>query len=297
MCSTRACVGSEDGGTPPDRCGPMSKSPHQRHLPLAYRVIVFFIRPLLMLTTKRAWRGGANLPTEGGFIACPNHLSHTDFLLFAHLMYDSGRPAFFLGKSELFKLPVLGWALAKAEQIPVYRGTQKATEAYRAAVAAVRSGKAVAMYPEGTITRDPDIWPMRGKTGAARVALETRCPVIPVTMWGPQAIMGPYERGFHLFPRKTIEVIVGAPVDLADVAVVLVNGSDNREYQRVRLSGHRELGDGLRGRPRRRRQRRGDVGSTRRGGRANQRGDQRGLLARYAAAAAGARNDRTARRD
>ncbi len=217
MCSTRACVGSEDGGTPPDRCGPMSKSPHPRHLPLAYRVIVFFIRPLLMLTTKRAWRGGANLPTEGGFIACPNHLSHTDFLLFAHLMYDSGRPAFFLGKSELFKLPVLGWALAKAEQIPVYRGTQKATEAYRAAVAAVRSGKAVAMYPEGTITRDPDIWPMRGKTGAARVALETRCPVIPVTMWGPQAIMGPYERGFHLFPRKTIEVIVGAPVDLADL--------------------------------------------------------------------------------
>ncbi len=195
----------------------MSLTVHQRRLPLAYKLVVLLLWPILMVLTKRDRRGLENLPADGGFIACPNHLSHTDFLLLAHVMVDSGRPVYFLGKSEVFEIPVVGWIVRKADQIPVYRGTDKAIDAYRAAVAAVRSGKAVAMYPEGTLTRDPDIWPMRGKTGAARVALETRCPVIPITMWGPEAIMRPYEKSLHLFPRKTIQVIVGPAVDLSDL--------------------------------------------------------------------------------
>ena len=57
---------------------------------------------------------------------------------------------------------------------------------YDAAVAAVRKGECVVVYPEGTLTRDPAQWPMTGKSGAARIALETGCPVIPVGQWGPQ---------------------------------------------------------------------------------------------------------------
>ena len=77
-----------------------------------------------------------------------------------------------------------------AGQIPVYRETGRAADAYRAAVAAVRGGEGVAVYPEGTLTRDPDLWPMVGKTGVARLALDDAGPVIPVAQWGAQDLLG-----------------------------------------------------------------------------------------------------------
>jgi 1-acyl-sn-glycerol-3-phosphate acyltransferase len=84
-------------------------------------------------------------------------------------------------------------------------------------VAAVRAGKGVAIYPEGTLTRDPDLWPMRGKTGAARVALETQCPVIPVATWGAHEVLAPYSKRLRLLPRTTMKVRAGAPVALDDL--------------------------------------------------------------------------------
>ncbi len=163
-----------------------------RALPFAYRFVVAILRPLLMVLTKRDWRGAENLPATAGFVAAPNHLSYVDPLSFAHFLVDHDRPPFFLGKEGVFRIPVVGAILRGAEQIPVYRNTGQAADAFRAAVAAVESGKCVGVYPEGTLTRDPDIWPMIGKTGAARIALATRCPVIPVAQWGPQEILAPY---------------------------------------------------------------------------------------------------------
>lgn len=186
-------------------------------VPIAYRLVAAVLRPILMLLTKRDWRGMEHLPKEGGYVVSPNHVSYADPLTFAHFMYDSGHPAFYLGKSEIFHIPVVGWILHKAGQIPVYRGSAAATDSYRAAVAAIREGKPVGIFPEGTITRDPDLWPMRGKTGAARVALETQCPLIPVAQWGPQEILSPYGHRPKLFPRKTMHVLAGPPVDLSDL--------------------------------------------------------------------------------
>ncbi len=186
-------------------------------LPLAYRFVALLLRPILMLLTKRDWRGTEHLPREGGFVVSPNHVSYIDPLTFAHFMYDTGRPAYFLGKSEIFHIPVVGWLLHKAGQIPVYRASAAAADSYRAAVAAIQDGKAVGIFPEGTITRDPDLWPMRGKTGAARVALETRCPLIPVAQWGPQDILSPYGHRPSVLPRKTMHVLAGPPVDLSDL--------------------------------------------------------------------------------
>ena len=192
---------------------PRSRDP----LPFAYRAVVAILRPLLMVLTRRDWHGAENLPREGGFIATPNHLSYTDPLIFAHYMHDNGRPAFFLGKEGVFRVPVVGAILRAAQQIPVYRNTGKAADAFRAAVAAVQEGKAVGVYPEGTLTRDPDLWPMVGKTGAARIALATRCPVIPVAQWGPQELLAPYSKKLRLLPRKTMHVTAGPPVDLSDL--------------------------------------------------------------------------------
>jgi len=85
------------------------------------------------------------------------------------------------------------------------------------AVQAVRAGKCLVVYPEGTITRDPDLWPMVGKSGAARIALATGAPVVPVGQWGAQEVLAPYAKKPDLFPRKLITMKVGDPVDLTDL--------------------------------------------------------------------------------
>jgi 1-acyl-sn-glycerol-3-phosphate acyltransferase len=170
-----------------------------------------------MVMTKRDWHGAENLPAEGGFVVVENHLSHLDVFTGGHFLHDHGHTPHFLGKAEVFAVPVVGAIARGAEQIPVYRETGKASSAYRAAVAAVHESKCVVIYPEGTLTRDPALWPMRGKTGAARVALETRCPVVPVAQWGVHEILPPYAALPRLLPRKVSHVRAGAPVDLTDL--------------------------------------------------------------------------------
>ena len=150
-------------------------------------------------------------------MVCVNHLSHFDPLTVSLFLYENGYPPFFLAKEALFRVPVLGRLLAGAGQIPVYRESGQAAGAYRAAVAGIAEGKTIVILPEGTLTRDPDLWPMVGKTGAARVALQTRCPVVPVAQWGPQDVLAPYAKVMKLFPRKTIHVLAGPPVDLSDL--------------------------------------------------------------------------------
>ena len=76
-------------------------------------------------------------------------------------------------------------------------------------------GQMVVVYPEGSLTRDPGLWPMRGKTGAVRIALERGIPIVPVAHWGAQEIMPRYSKRLSLFPRKTVLVKIGDPLDLA----------------------------------------------------------------------------------
>ena len=172
---------------------------------------------MMLLLTRRAWSGAENFPTSGGFVVCPNHISYVDVFAFAHFLYDNGHPPFFLAKSGVFTIPIIGRLLTAAQQIEVQRGTSHAADAFSAAVAAIQEGKCVPIFPEGTLTRDPQMWPMTAKTGAARMALMTRCPVIPVAQWGPQEIQRPYAKELHLFPRKTMRMLAGPPVDLSDL--------------------------------------------------------------------------------
>lgn len=195
----------------------MSTPQRRRKLTPAYRLAAGILRPPLMAMTRREWSGVENLPTDSGYVVCPNHISHVDPLAFAHFLFDNGHVPLFLAKVEIFGVPVVGSILRGAEQIPVYRETGQAAGAYRAAVAAVEAGRCVAVYPEGTLTRDPELWPMRGKTGAARIALQTRCPVVPVAQWGPQDLLAPYAKVPDVLPRKTMQVRAGAPVALDDL--------------------------------------------------------------------------------
>jgi len=168
-----------------------------------------------MVVMKRDWAGMENLP-DGGFVLAPNHVSHVDPFAIGHFMVDNNIPPRFLAKDTMMDVKVLGSILRAAEQIPVYRGTEGAAGSLRAAVAAVNDGAVVTIYPEGTITRDPAGWPMTGHTGAVRVALATGKPLVPVMQWGAQEIMWPYKKQLRLFPRKTMHVRVGKPLDLSD---------------------------------------------------------------------------------
>jgi 1-acyl-sn-glycerol-3-phosphate acyltransferase len=178
---------------------------------------VAIIKPPLLAFTRRLWVDGHKIPETGGCVVVANHISHADPFTFAHFVYDNGRVPRFLAKKDVFDVPIGGRLLRGAGQIPVYRQTTDASHAFRAAVGAVRAGECVVVYPEGTITRDPELWPMRGKTGAARIALTADAPVIPVAQWGAHEILPPYTKKPRLLPRKTIRVKAGDPVDLDDL--------------------------------------------------------------------------------
>jgi 1-acyl-sn-glycerol-3-phosphate acyltransferase len=180
----------------------------------AYRLVVRLVRPVLRVVTRRDWRGAEHLPA-GGFVAVSNHLSYTDPFTHAHFLVDHGIPPRYLAKDAVFELPVAGRIVRAAGQIPVRRGSVDAAKALQAAVDAVRAGECVAVYTDGTLTRDPGLWPMTGKTGAARIALTTGAPVIPIAQWGPQELLAPYGKRPHLLRHPTVHVWAGPPVDLS----------------------------------------------------------------------------------
>ena len=186
--------------------------------PGAFRFIRTIVIPLMTVSTKREWRGREHIPTEGPVIVAPNHTSYFDPLAIGHFIHAAGRVPRFLGKREIVEMPVLGRLFKAAGQIPVHRGTASAANAYRDAIGALERGACIAIYPEGTTTKDPGLWPMMGKTGAARMALATGAPVVPIAQWGAHEVM-PKGQGlkFRLLPRKTMHVHAGAPVDLDDL--------------------------------------------------------------------------------
>jgi 1-acyl-sn-glycerol-3-phosphate acyltransferase len=186
----------------------------RRRIGFWYRLAAVIAKPPLLVFFKRDWRGMENIPADGGFITAVNHNSHLDPLSYGHFQYNTGRVPRLLAKAGLFKIPFIGMMLRGTGQIPVYRESSDAANAFRAAVDALNSGECVVFYPEGTLTRDPDLWPMTGKTGVARLALLSKAPVIPVAQWGAHEAMPPYEK-LHLFPRKTLRVLAGPPVDLS----------------------------------------------------------------------------------
>lgn len=202
----------------PRRAAAVASAPvHPPRANRAYRNVARVLRPVLYAITRRDWRGAEHLPAGTGFIAAGNHMTNVDPLTFAHYLYDNGVAPKILAKSSLFSVPVLGWVLRTSGQIPVYRNTSQAGDSLRAAEAALAEGECVAVFPEGTLTRDPDLWPMVAKTGVARLALTTRVPVVPVAQWGAQRLLGRYAKVFKPFPPKRVTVVAGPPVDLDDL--------------------------------------------------------------------------------
>ncbi|MEY4206708.1 MAG: hypothetical protein RL255_545 [Actinomycetota bacterium] len=181
----------------------------------AFRFGAAVMRPILNLIVKRDWRGGEKLPKSGPAIVVCNHISYLDPLTFSHFLYNNGRAPRYLGKESVFKIPIIGFIIKSAGQIPVKRESRDAIQGYEHAIAVLKAGHLLGVYPEGTLSRDPELWPMKGKTGVARLALQTGVPVYPCASWGPEKVIPPYGKRIKLFPRTKVTVLMGEPVDLS----------------------------------------------------------------------------------
>lgn len=183
--------------------------------PLWRFITVAVLHPLIRILIRNKHEGTENIPRKGPVIFAPNHLSYVDWGTDALFFQMNGRYPTFMIKSGAFKIPFIGWVLIKAGQLPVYREAAHAARVLEEAERRLEQGAAVIVYPEGTATRDPDLWPMVAKTGVARLALASGAPVIPVAHWGTDDILHYGDKKPKLFPRKTVRTIAGPPVDLS----------------------------------------------------------------------------------
>lgn len=184
---------------------------------VTFAVLATILRPLMNAMMAKEWKGAENLPRDTGFIVCPNHVTEIDPIVIGHFLYNNKVLPHFLAKASLFRIPVVGAVLRTTLQVPVERTTAGANHSLEVAREAIEGGGGIIIYPEGTLTRDPDMWPMKGRTGAARLALQTGAPVVPIAHWGAQEVFPRYAKRLYLFPRKTSRVLVGKPVDLSDL--------------------------------------------------------------------------------
>lgn len=167
---------------------------------------MFWVRPI----------GLEKLPKTGAYILVGNHVTNVDALAVAYFVYvNCKRAPHFLAKESLFRVPVLGKILTAAGQIPVYRSGKRNDAQMAAANAYLKAGHSIAIFPEGTLTRDPDLWPMRGKTGAVRLALDTGVPIYPIGQWGSEKVMPQYGSKFRPGFWKKVDVLVGDEIDLS----------------------------------------------------------------------------------
>jgi 1-acyl-sn-glycerol-3-phosphate acyltransferase len=202
-------------------------------------IVVFY--PLSRLLGRRRFEGLEHIPEIGPVLVASNHISYLDPLYTGVFMHRRGRIPRFLAKQGLFRVPVIGWVMSDAGQIPVHRGSAEAADSLRSAERALAAGKAVLIYPEGTVTRDPDHWPMVAHTGVARLALHADVPVVPVVNWGTHQIYDHYRKRFRPLPRTEVIVRAGAPVDLSDFRRRKVDGPLLREATDRVMDGVRKL--------------------------------------------------------
>jgi len=181
----------------------------------AYRVCAGILIPILNAVSKHVWEGAENIPATGPVIIASNHVSYADVLFLTQFLYVNGRAPRYIGKKSLFEIPIIGRILYAAEQIPVDRESQDASRALDYAVACLKAGHMVGVYPEGTLTRDENLWPMVAKTGIARLSILTQTPVIPVAGWGPQKVLSPYSKRLHIWPRTKVIYRAGTAIDLS----------------------------------------------------------------------------------
>jgi len=195
---------------------PRLRASQEKTRPSVFWPLAAIAVPLIAFLFRLEIEGAAKLPREGAYVLAPNHYSEADPLAVALAVWKAGRAPRFMAKESLFRVPVLGWILRVTGMVPVARASSAASarQTLETSETLVRHGRGVIVYPEGTLTREPDLWPMRGKTGAVRLAVAGGIPVIPMAQWGVQQVMPRYGKLKIWPPRRRVRVLFGDPVDI-----------------------------------------------------------------------------------
>lgn len=206
---------------------------------LGLAAAVFY--PLTKLLARTKLIGLRNVPAEGPVLLVLNHVSHLDPAYDAVMVHKAGRVPRFLAKSTLWNVPVFNRVLTGVQQIPVYRGTANARKSLVAADEALGEDKLVLIYPDGTVTKDPQGWPMSPRVGVARLALDHDVPVVPVARWGTNRVYDHYAKKFRPLPRKQVTYAFGEPVDLSAYRDRERDNATLREVADLTMSRVRDL--------------------------------------------------------
>jgi 1-acyl-sn-glycerol-3-phosphate acyltransferase len=192
---------------------------------------------------QRGRRRAAQRLPAGPIIVIANHTSYADGVLLALASRRLGRSLRLLATTGVFDVPIIGQAFKRLGFIPVARGGPHAAAALDAAAEALAAGEAVGVFPEGRITRDPNRWPERAKTGAVRLALRSAAPIVPVAMVGAHEVVSRKRivarLAKNLILRPRVDVLVGDPIDVR----ALVGGVDEPSPEAVRRAADLVMGE------------------------------------------------------
>lgn len=159
------------------------------------------IKNVFSLISRSQVKGLEYFPMTGPVVLASNHLTNYDVFL---MQFAVPRPIFFMGKEELFRQPAMDWLLRQLGGFPVHRGANDAW-AMAHARKVLEKGQVLGIFPEGKRSKGHGLHP--GKSGAARLAIEAGCPIVPMAIHGPQYL-------FRRFPRRTqIHITLGKPIE------------------------------------------------------------------------------------
>jgi 1-acyl-sn-glycerol-3-phosphate acyltransferase len=183
------------------------------------RTLAWILWPWVRLLYRVKVTGTENLPKNTGYVLAANHVTTVDALAVAFMMFFKlGRAPHFLAKEGLFKTPIVGPVLLACGQIPVFRSGRGNSDPMESAYKVLRAGHIIGIFPEGSLTREPNQWPMRARTGAVRLAIETGVPIVPMGQWGTEVVMDTYSPKIFPKPWHTVHMVIGKPLDLSKYA-------------------------------------------------------------------------------
>ena len=174
-----------------------------------YRLAEWVVPPVVaMQGTKFTFQGLENIPARGGAVLAQNHTSYLDWLPTLLAVKERGRRAYFMIKAEMADVKAVNYVIKHARLIPVDR--RSGHDSFDVAVGRLRAGELIGMHPEATISRSYEL--REFKTGAARMALEARVPIVPIVVWGAHRIW-PKDHPKKLLRNKVpITVAAGPPL-------------------------------------------------------------------------------------